>query len=172
MISTTLFYIHYTFLLLFGILLSFAFTGIKFTKKNIGIVSVLFVLCGVLQLSTYILYDETFVWQIYPLIAHLPTILLLCFYYRKRLPTSLAAVSSAYLCCQLPKWLGLLFEALTGNNTIGQIIRITTLLVVGFVVVCYLARYLSDIFNKDNRSVFIFGMIPMVYYVFDYSMGI
>lgn len=172
MINTVLFFTHYALILLFGILLSFSFTGIRFTKQNICILTALFILCGILQITAYVWCDEMFVWQIYPLITHLPTIFLLCLYYRKRIPTVLASVSSAYLCCQLPRWLGMLLEALTENDIVGQLTRIVTLLVVGFIMVFYLARYLSDIFNKDNRSVFIFGIIPIIYYLFDYSMGI
>ena len=172
MIPSILFYTHYTFILLFGILLSFAFAGIRFTKKNIVLFTTLFVLCGLLQIAAYVTYGEIIVWKIYPLITHLPIILLLCLYYRKRILTAFVAVCSAYLFCQIPNWLGLLVESLTSNDSLSQITRIITMLAVGLIVVFQLAHYLSDIFHKDNRSVFIFGILPMVYYVFDYSMGI
>ena len=134
--------------------------------------SALFVICGLLQIITYVVYSEAVVWKIYPLITHLPIILLLCLYYRKQILTALVAVCSAYLFCQIPKWLGLLVESFTDNNSVGQITRIITMLAVGLVVVFHLAHYLSDIFHKDNLSVFIFGILPMVYYIFDYSVGI
>lgn len=172
MLNTFIFYTHYTLILLFGLLLSVAFAGIRFSKKNIGIILILFTLCGSMQLAGYAAFDEMFVWKIYPLITHLPIFLLLYLYYHKPIPTALAAVSTAYLCCQPAKWFGLLLETLTGSHVLGQTIRILTLLIVCFIAVRYLTSYISEIYSKDNRSVIIFGIVPVIYYVFDYSMGI
>jgi len=166
------FYTRYALLLLFGILLSATFAGVRLRKKNNLIIAALFVFCGIIQVAAYASFDEATVWKIYPLITHLPTALLLCLYYRKRLSTSLAAVTAAYLCCQPPKWFGLLLEELTGSYAAGQITHIIMLLLVGTVTIWLLASYISEIYSKDNRSVFIFGIVPMVYYVFDYSMSI
>ena len=171
--DTVLFFFHYALLLLFGILLSMAFAGVRLSsRKNIVIICIMFVICGLSQLGAYILFDEAVVWQIYPLIAHLPVVLLLHTYYRKRLVTALAAVSTAYLCCQPANWFGLMLQAISGSYPAEQITRIASLAAVGFVAIRYLSSYISDIYNKDSRSVWIFGMIPMIYYLFDYSMGI
>lgn len=171
--DTILFFTHYALLLLFGVLLSMAFAGVRLSSgKNIAIISAMFVACGISQLGAYVLFDEAFVWQIYPLIAHLPNILLLCAYYRKPLATALAAVSTAYLCCQPANWFGLMLEAVTGSYPAEQVSRILILLAVGFVSIRYLTSYISDLYNKDRRSIWIFGMIPMIYYLFDYSMDI
>ncbi len=172
MIYTILFYLHYALLLLFGILLSAAFSGVLPTKKNIGILSTLFLLCGIGQICAYIRFDEMFIWKIYPLITHLPILLLLRFYYHKRLATALASVCTAYLCCQIAKWFGLLAGALTGNDMVLEIVQIISLLTVGALLILFFAHYMSDLYNRDNRSIYIFGITPMVYYAFDYSMVI
>ena len=36
----------------------------------------------------------------------------------------------------------------------------------------YLASYLAELFSKDNRSVLIFGSVPMAFYVFDYLASV
>lgn len=173
MLSTVLFFGHYGLLLLFGILLSAAFAGVRLSaKKNMAVTAGLFVLCGSLQLGLFVLLEEAFVWKIYPLIAHLPTLLVLCLYYRKRLATALAAVTSAYLCCQPAKWMGVLCAAISPSTLAQQAVQIVSLLLWGFVVMRYPAPYLSQIFHKDTRSVCIFGSIPLIYYLFDYIMGI
>lgn len=172
MIDAIVFFTRYALLLLFGILLSAVFAGVRLRKKNIVIIAALFALCGTIQVAAYATFDEATVWKIYPLITHLPTALLLCLYYRKRLSTSLAAVAAAYLSCQPPKWFGLLLEELTGSYAAGQITHIIMLLVVGTVTIWSLATYISEIYSKDSRSVIIFGIVPMVYYLFDYSMSI
>lgn len=89
--------------------------------------------------------------------------------YRKRITTTLAAVSTAYLCCQPAKWFGILTISITENTIVEYIVRDCVLVIVAFVVLKYLASYLSEIFNKETRDVYIFGIVPMVYYVFDYA---
>lgn len=173
MLDTILFFAHYSLILLFGVVLSFAFSGIKLsTRKNLLWICVLFAVCGGLQLAMYCLFDELTVWKVYPLITHLPILLLLCLYYRRRLITALSAVSTAYLCCQPAKWTGLLIAALMQSFIMEQAARIAVLLAVGFISLYYLAPYLSDLYGRDVRSVCIFGSVPMVNYLFDYTMGI
>lgn len=172
MFDTALYFVHYTLLLLFGLVVTAAFSGVRFSLKNCCIVTGLFVFCGLLQLLLYLTFDERFIWMVYPLIAHLPVILLLRLYYRKRFVIALAAVSTAYICCQPSKWFGLLMESLTLSYSIGQITRILLLILVAFIAIRYLAPCISDIYQKKSSSVLIFGMIPMIYYLFDYSMSI
>lgn len=176
MMENILFYIHYALLLLFGILLTFAYAGLQLTgagqKKNRALAAALFAFCGLLQLGTYWLFDEELVWKLYPLIAHLPLLLLLCLYCRRRFVTALAALCAAYLCCQPAKWAGALCAWLTQSHAAEQAVQTAVLLIVGFVALVYLSPSLAQIFQKDSRSVWIFGSVPMVYYLFDYAMGI
>ena len=111
-------------------------------------------------------------WKIYPIIAHLPILLLLCLYYRKKFSSALAAVTTAYLCCQPAKYFGILCITLTHSYIAEQFVRIGVLLISGAVSIFYLAPYLSQIFQKNTRSVCIFGFIPVVYYLFEYITGV
>lgn len=154
--------------LLFGITLTGAFAGIRGIRKNGLIFLGLFLFCGSLQLAASFAFSEQVVWKLYPLIAHLPLILLLCFYYRKPLVTAIAAAFTAYLLCQPAKWVGVLVHQLTDSRIGESCGRILCLILVGYVALCHLAPCLSDIFNKDRRSVCIFGFVPTVYYIFDY----
>ena len=172
MLENILFFVHYALLLLFGILLSFSFADVRLSERNILITSAVFIGVGLLQLSSYAFLGEATVWKIYPLIAHLPAVAVLCLVYRKNLLTATSALSSAYLCCQLPKWVGMLTETLTDSAIAGYAVRIVMLLAVGYVAIVYFSRYVSHIFSKDLRSVLIFGTVPMIYYVFDYSMSV
>lgn len=158
--------------MLFGIVLSFAFSGLRFTKKNNIFISLIFLVLGIVQLGVFWLLGETKTWELYPLIVHLPIAVFLCLTLKKKVTTVLAAISLAYLCCQPSKWIGLLAETFINSNPIVTNIRIIVLLLVAFIVIRYLALYISEIFNKDNRSVLIFSSIPMIYYLFDYTVGI
>ena len=169
MFEHALFFTHGSLLLLFGIFLSAAFTGIRFTRQSVLQLLGLSALCGTLQIIALYFFTESYVWKLYPIITHLPLILFLCILYRKRITTALAAVSTAYLCCQPSKWFGILTISLTKSATAEYIVKDFVLVIVAFITLKYLASYLSEIFNKETRNIYIFGMMPMVYYIFDYS---
>jgi len=173
MLDTVFFFTHYAIVLLFGIFLSAAISGVHMKNKtNILVLSAMFVLCGIGQFLAYWLADEALVWKLYPVMTHIPILLLLTLYYRKRFTTALVSVVTAYLFCQPAKWVGILCAALTQNYIAEHLARILALLIVGFIVLYHLAPYLSQIFQKDTRSVCIFGITPMVYYLFDYIFGV
>ena len=169
MIENILFFLDGALLLIFGINLSAAFAGIRLSKRNILIFLGLCGICGALQLGAYFVFSESAVRRLYPLITHLPLLLLLCLYYRKRLITALVSVFTAYLCCQPAKWVGLLFFTLSHSTALQYIVRILILVASAIFALKLFSPYLSEIFNKDNRSVCIFGSVPIVYYCFDYA---
>lgn len=169
MLETILFLVHGAAILFFGMTLTASFAGIRGIRENVLVFLGLYLLSGGLQIGTMVLFSESFVWKLYPVITHLPLILLLCCYYRKTLPTALAATFSAYLCCQPSKWSGVVALQLTGSPVWEYAVRLLVLSVVASVVLPYVASCLSDIYNKDRRSVCIFGIVPTVYYLFDYA---
>lgn len=169
MFEHILFFTHSSLLLLFGIYLSAAFTGIKLNRQSILHFLGLSALCGSFQIIALYFFTESFVWKLYPIITHLPLILFLCIVYRKRITTALVAVSTAYLCCQPAKWFGILTMFVTKNTSTECVVKIFVLITVAIIILKYLASYLSDIFNKETRHVLIFGVMPIVYYIFDYA---
>lgn len=172
MLNAVLYFLHYALLLVFGVVLSFAYAQIRPSRKNILVCIALCTLCGLLQLILLVQAGEDAVWKVYPLITHLPILLVLCFGFRRRLATACAAVSTAYLCCQPAKWMGLVAEVLFRSETAGLIVRILVLIIVGALSVWLLSPSISEIYQKDTRSILIFSILPMVYYLFDYASGV
>ena len=172
MSDTILFFAYHSLTLLFGVVLSVAFCGLRFTKKNDCAFLSLLIFCSILQLVVFNLLGEKAVWELYPLITHLPLLLLLCLAFRKRVATVTASISLAYLCCQPSKWIGLLVEAFIQSDSVVWSIRIFVMLLVAFIAIRFLASYISEIFNKDTRSVLIFASVPLIYYAFDYFVGV
>lgn len=158
--------------LFFGVTLTGAFAGIRGIRKNSLILLGLCLFCGGLQLAAHFAFSPETVWKLYPLITHLPLIVLLCFYYRKTLVTALASAFTAYLLCQPAKWVGVLTHQLTGSRIAESCGRILCLFLVAGIALYYLTSCLSDIYNKDRRSVVIFAIVPTVYYVFDYVTAV
>lgn len=170
MIENGLFFIHGSLLLLFGAYLSGAFAGISFAiPKNRKLFLIICVVCGIFQMISYHLFEMPVVWKLYPLSTHLPLLLFLCAIYHKRWITSFASIFTAYLFCQPANWFGLLTLYITKSQTMEYLIRCCSLIIVAFIALRYLAPYFAKIYNKDNRSVAIFAMMPLIYYLFDYT---
>lgn len=172
MIELILFFAHSALLLLFGVYLSACFAGIKITKKNFFTILSLCAFSGILQIGSYVVFSEETVWKLYPVITHLPLIIFMVLVYHKRVITAAVSVFTAYLCCQPAKWFGLLIFYITDNTIAEYIARISILVIVAYIIFQYLAENISEVFNKDIRTVCIFGLTPAFYYAFDYMTGV
>lgn len=172
MLEAILTLLHGAVLLTFGIALSVAFAGIRFSKQNFLVFLGLFLGSGALQVFALVTLSDELVWKLYPLITHLPLIALLSVHYRKTLATALSSVFTAYMCCQPAKWLGVITRQATGSGAVEFMVRIACLLAVGYFIMRYCAPCLAAIYSKEPRNVYIFGIVPTVYYLFDYLTGV
>jgi len=168
MIETALFYLHGALLLVFGVFLSAAFSGVRLTRKTCFSTLTFCLLCGLFQLLLLLHFSEPVIWAVYPLIVHVPTVLFLIFFFRKNFFTATVSLLASYLFCQPAKWVGLFVFTLSENSVAEYSAKILTLLAVGAFSLKYAAPCLRMIFNKDIRSTSIFGIVPAVYYIFDY----
>jgi len=166
--TTILFFINAGALVLFGVYLAVAFAGIKFTRKNFAVCFCFCAASGLLQLLAYIIFSPTFVWKIYPFITHAPLLLLLVYLFHRRFVTAIVSICTAYLCCQPAKWFGVLASTFTHSTDIEYLVRVCLLCITFPIVYFYLSQHMAEIFNKDTRSVCIFGITPILYYLFDY----
>lgn len=167
-----LYYVHYAILLIFGIAASAAFAGVTATRKNGGRLLFLAALCGGLQMAVYGLFGENTVWQWYPLITHLPIVLALRLWFGRQLSNAMSATATAYLCCQIAKWFGLAAYAFSGNTIVELLVRIVVLLVTLAVLLRWISGKIAKIYSPAHKSYWVFGITPVVYYLFDYAVGI
>ena len=172
MTEQILYYFHYTFLLMFGIAVSAVFSGISVTKRNVIRLLFLAMVCGGLQITVYGICGETTVWQVYPVITHLPTVLALRFLFGRRISNAVSATASAYLCCQPARWFGIALYSLTGSTIAELLSRILALLVTLVVILRWFANKVSRIYSRSHSGSWVFGIIPVVYYLFDYAVSI
>ena len=167
-----LYYTHYTLLLVFGVGISAAFSGIPATKRDFLRLLALMALCGCLQLGVYAFFGEEVVWQWYPAIVHLPIILTLVFVFGRKFANAVSAMASAYLCCQIAKWFGLAAFAFSGSSRTELLVRIVILLATAAVILHWFARKIARIYSPDHNNSWVFGITPVVYYLFDYAVAI
>lgn len=152
----------------FGMILSARFCDIRWTQKNklffVAGMAAIFLLQGVV----YWRLGVDFVENAYPLITHLPLACLLCALNKKILwPT--ISVLSAYLCCQLRRWLALLVIFVFGGGQmmqdIAEIVLTVPLLLFLLRVV---ARPMRSLSHYPVPLQIRFGLVPALYYCFDY----
>ncbi len=155
-------------LLLFGIFVSAAILSIPFHKKNTIILLIFYIGGNALQFAFYSSIGLKGVQCVYPVITHLPAVLLFCLYYKRGVLSSLFAVMSAYLFCQLSKWLSMLTLLFTDQLWVEYGIRAVITVFLGFLIIRYFAPSLSVILTKPLKTVLIFSILPAAYYLFDY----
>lgn len=172
MVNDILSILHNSLTLLFGIYISAAFLGVHLNRRNILILLCFFVSTGTVYALSFVLYGATFTTQIYPLIIHLPLILLLSYYYKYGILRSAFSVSTAYLCCQISKWIGLVAKDISQQEWVYYTARIITTILIFILLIRYVATAAAQLIQKSRSSILIFALMPFTYYLFDYATGV
>lgn len=157
--------------MLFGIYISAFFLGVKRNRKNILTLFLVFSVEAALYMISFFLWGMTITDRLYAVIIHLPLILFLTLYYKYSAVSSCISVFSAYLCCQLSNWIGLLVLMITGEEWCYYAARIPITVIVFFLLCLFICRTTENIFTRDTRELYIIGFLPTVYYLFDYSFA-
>lgn len=153
---------------LFGSILSASFCNALATRRNRRIFWGCMALLALLQGWVYFLWDAEFLKYIYPLIVHLPLILVLYALTGKLLWPAIS-VLSAYLCCQLRRWIALLaISVLSGDIVMQGIIELVITLPLLLLLLHFTAPAVRQLSGNPARVQLQFGVIPAVYYGFDY----
>ncbi|MDE7271380.1 MAG: GHKL domain-containing protein [Acetatifactor sp.] len=169
MLVQILSFIHNITTMLFGIYISAFFLGVKQNRKNILTLFLLFSCEGIAYVISFLLFGTAITDRLYAVIIHLPLILFLTLYYKYPVTSSCISVFSAYLCCQLSNWIGLLVLTITGEQWCYYTSRILTTFVSFFLLCKFVCRTTETVFSRDARESYIIGFLPTVYYFFDYS---
>lgn len=172
MFNSVLIISHHAVTLLFGVFLSAAFLGIRMSRKNIAILLGFTAAVGVVNALIFVRFGDMFATQIYPLIVHLPLILFLTFVYKYTPLRSTLSVVTAYLCCQISKWVGLAVLSITDLEWVYYSVRIVTTIVVFAVLIRYVSNATAQLVQKPPKALLIFGILPFTYYFFDYTTGV
>lgn len=168
MFLSPLFALHHVTTLMFGVYISAFFLGVKQNQKNIIILTVFCAFLGILHATGMLLTGDITSFQLYPFITHLPLVLFLVLYYKYPLTASCISVFSAYLCCQISNWVGLLVLSLTDLMECYYIARILTTTTMLFLLCMFVCRTTELVFAKKKRDLYLFGSLPFLYYIFDY----
>ena len=161
--------LRYSLVLLFGILVSASFSGIRYGKKNCAIFGLFFTADAFLQLALDLAYGYEIVFVLYPLLTHIPLVLILVLIYSKPFSQSVLAVSSAYLCCQLCNWLSEIPALLNLPEYVSDIVYILAIAVFFPIIMRFVAPPVSKLMSKPRKVIICLSIVPVFYYIFDYA---
>ncbi|MGN0140892.1 MAG: sensor histidine kinase [Roseburia sp.] len=106
--------------------------------------------------------------KIYPFVVHLPLLVVL-FILTRRLLWPFFSILFAYLCCELRRWIALLAVAVLSG---GQMMQDMIELVITLPLLLLLLRFASPVVRQLSgypaKTQCQFGVIPALYYAFDY----
>lgn len=165
-------FVHYGMILIFGVYLSAAFIGIQMNRRNIMILLGFSAVVGAINAVCFVSFGLTITEQIYPLIIHLPLILFFGFYYKFKIVSAVLSVFVTYLCCQISNWVGVFFLKVTGKVWVYYSVRIITDIIVLILLIYFMSAAVAQLLKKPTKDIVIFGLIPFVYYLYDYAVTV
>ena len=168
MITTYLGLIRFGFSLIFGVLLSVCFAGFECTRKNNIAVGVFCVILLLVQTISWWLFGLDLTSKLYPLIIYLPVFAFLVIFLKRPWLISGVSVLTAYLCCQVPRWMGSLLGAVFGSSLAEHIPYIAAVLLAYYLFQKYVSGVLLQLMKKSRKTCLLLGAVPPFYYPFYY----
>lgn len=172
MLETVIGLTRFGFSLLFGVAITVLFAGIKRTRKNKIVAGLACVILLFVQSACWWFFGIDITSKLYPLIIHVPMILLLSLYYKRPWLISTVSVVSAYLCCQAPRWIGFLAGAAFDSRLADHIFYIAAVFMAYYFLKRYVTGSVRELIDKSNKSCVLLGAVPLLYYIFDYTTTI
>lgn len=163
---------NYGLVLLYGLFLSVFIAGGWENRKQRGLIIALCPVFLLIQSPCWLLLGEDTVKKLYPLIVHLPLILILISALKKPAGVSVVSVLTAYLCCQLPRWGSIAVEAVTRSALAGEAAYTLLIGPLFFLLLRYFVKPAHSAMTYSRQSLLLFGSLPAVYYLFDYATTI
>ena len=164
--------INYALVFFFGATLSVSIAGGCKTRRDWILIFALFPIFLALQTTAWLILGVEVTKQLYPLLIHLPLLLVLTLGLKKPVGLSLISICSAYLCCQLPRCGDIAATALTHSALAGEIVYTIIIAPIFFLLRRYFVPSAREALAESPRSMLLFGGLPIIYYVFDYATTI
>ena len=168
-IASALDIFNYGLVLIYGLVLDVAIAGGCETARQKRVILYLCPAFLLMESLGWLTLGEAGVKQIYPIIVHLPLVLILVTVLKRSWGVAIVSTCTAYLCCQPPRWGSIAVEALTHNAVAADIVYI--LLICG--IYCLLRRYFVaaaySTMTYSRWALLLFGSLPVTYYIFDYA---
>ncbi|MGI6585278.1 MAG: sensor histidine kinase [Lutisporaceae bacterium] len=168
MMVTVIGLIRFGFSLIFGLIVSVLLAGIESTRKNKLIIGFICIYFLIVQLVSWWFLGIDMTSKLYPLITHLPIIIILSLYFKCPWHISAISVLTGYLCCQVPRWIGFLAGAAFGSKIADHLFYIAAVFLSYYLLKKYVIASVRELMVKSPKSCLLLGGVPFFYYAFDY----
>lgn len=155
--------------LIFGVAVSVLFAGIKHTPKKELVLAVFYIFILMIQYLCWQMFGLQVTMKLYPFITHIPTIIFISLYFKRPWLITTSSVLTAYLCCQIPKWIGTMTAFMFGSTLSDHIGYLISMTFVYYFLKKYVAESVTQLMERSKRSCLLFASIPLLYYLFDYA---
>ena len=169
MTDTILIMLRACIVMLFGMAVSLLFAGVQRTRAGNLANAFFYTLMLFAQILCWHMFGMQTTLQLYPFIAHLPVIIFIVLYFKRPWLISISSVLAAYLCCQIPRWIGSVAGAISGIRLVNHISYFVATCIVYYILKRYVADSVRQLMDKSTRSCLLFGAVPLLYYLFDYA---
>ncbi len=172
MIDTIIILFRSVIVLVFGVAVSLLFSGVQRTRTGYLANAIFYAFILIIQLISWQMLGLQITMKLYPFITHIPSIVFLSLFFKRPWSISISSVLTAYLCCQIPKWIGSVTAAVFANRFADHIGYFVAMCVVYYFLKKYVADSVRQLIERSRRSCLLFGAVPLLYYLFDYATTI
>ncbi|MBR5558933.1 MAG: GHKL domain-containing protein [Oscillospiraceae bacterium] len=160
--------INYSLVLIYGLFLSAGIAGGWQTQRQRNTIIALCPTLLLVQALGAIFFGVDMVQRIYPVIVHLPLVLILIFVLKKTVGIAVVSVLTAYLCCQFPNWAKMAIDYLTASPVVAEIGYMVVIVPCFYLLNRFMVKAAHRAMTFTNNSLLLFGSLPLFYYLFDY----
>lgn len=172
MIDTIILLFRSGIVLVFGVAVSLLFAGVQRTRAGELAIAIFYSFIIIIQILCWQMLGLQITMKLYPFITHLPSIVFLVLYFKRPWLISFSSVLTAYLCCQIPRWIGSTAAAVFNSRYADHIGYFAAMCVVYYFLKKYVADSVRQLIERSTRSCLLFGVVPLLYYLFDYATTI
>ena len=164
--------INYGFVLFFGIVMSLYLADIHFEDNKLPYIITTLAL-GAVQLLSYLMMGENLLYKCYPLLIHLPLVLLIRFAFHRNIYIATISVLSAYLMCTPRKWFGTLAASFFDDSpVVANLVSICVTIPLLYLVIRYIAPYIIRLHYENKKTLLLFFLLPLSYYILEYTLTV
>ena len=160
---------NYGLVLIYGVLLSIDISGGWSSKKDKQLTAATIAVLLIMQIVISFILGTTAAEKFYPLITHIPLVCALFFFMKRPLGISIVSVFTAYLCCQIPNWFGILVLNISDSSLLAEICYTIVVFISYALLHMFLVKPAYEAMNYSRWTLFFLGSLPVFYYVFDYA---
>lgn len=162
--------LYYVYVLFFGIYISIRLSTGLLTSRKWKLLIISWAVLLLLQGAFITLKDIALVQKLYPIITHLPIILLLILYLRVKWDLALTAVLTSYALCQLARWPGLVVSVLPLPQPLVCALHLAGCQLLLYLLSKHLLSSVYEVLRRSTNVILHFGILPLVYYAYEYFM--